>query len=156
MFEKFKKISLLIVFILISCEKRNKEEILRDGLYEYSLKRGVGQGFIDNFIIEEIAFIEQPNQFDLVLKVNKNINKKILDTYTLGIHVYSKKINLSQRSFDVWDIKPKIENYNGNNFIIREFRQPVKEFDSIIFFLYDNDLYRGIIGNRIVIRNIKL
>src|SRR5690606_13169983 len=151
-----KTLLFFLIFLLFSCEKRSNLEILNDGLKNYKLKRGVGQKFVEDFKVEEIAFIEQQNHYDLVLKLNKDIQQDVLDIYTLGIHVYTKNSNEDHRRFDVWNIKPIVKNYNGNKYLIREFKEPHKEMDSIIFFLYNNDFYRGILGNRIVIRNIKL
>lgn len=151
-----KMVFILALVISFSCENRDKIAILSSGLDGYLLKRGVDEHFIENYNVEEIAFFKKDGNYELALKLNEDISQEFADNFSLGIHVYSNNINALNNKFGVWDVKPKIEKYKNHKYIIREFKEHINSIDSIIFFLYDIDKYRGIIGNRVIIRNIKI
>lgn len=152
---KFYATFFLFQFMLFSCQQHSKQNYLEKGLEGYLKKRKVYQQFISSYAVEEIAFFETPENPEFVLKLDKNITKETVESYTLGVHVYAKQ-DSSQAPFFVWDTKPSLIEAQQNKYIISEFKTPLKMIDSVIFFLYDRKGYTKVIGNRIKLNNLKI
>lgn len=135
----------------------SNEYYLYHGLEGYDKFRQVNQEFIKGYGVEKIAFFHEADQLQYVLMLSDIVSPKMVEQYSLGLHVYLDKNNKSEdQSFLVWDTKPRLQNIGDNKYIINGFKKPVKKMDSLVFFLYDRERYKGVTGNRIVIKNIEL
>lgn len=150
---------ILVLIIFFSCEERVKSDYLKSGLEGYLKKRIIKEDFVDGFTLEEVAFFKKADDnYEMVLRLNNNLLENSIKKYSFGIHAYeSDKVNNNKgEAFKVWDIKPKIEIYEGHKYLIKDLKRPKQKIDSIVFFLYDREKYNGVIGNRIIVRNIKI
>lgn len=134
------------------------EDSLQNGLTSYKKIRNVNQSFLDGYEVKKIAFFKTDNgNHKYVLQLNNDIPKSTVENYSLGFYAFVEKEHLSMnRKYLIWDTKPELMEIEGHKYIINEFRKPIKKMDSLIFFLYDRERYSGIIGDRIIIRNLAL
>lgn len=147
---------LMICLPFIGCQKKSNEYYLYHGLEEYDKIRFIDEEFVTGYGIQKIAFFQEAEQLQYVLILKSDVTPETVKQYSLGLHVYIDEKNSIDQNFLVWDTKPALQNIGGNKYIINSFKRPVKKMDSMVFFLYDKERYKGVIGNRIVIKNIGL
>lgn len=152
-----------IFLIFISCKEFKKHSDLEDISPSHfnkesdygSGKRIIKKPLVEGFIVEEISFGEMIDKPKLILRINDSIKNGTVSDYSLAVHVYSDSSSV-EKPFLIWDIKPEVEIKENKKYIIIPYKEPIQKIDSIVFFLYDRDIYRNRIGNKIVIEDINL
>ena len=148
---------LMSCLLFIGCQKKSNEHYLFGGLEGYSKFRYINEEFIKDYGVQKIAFFQEADQLQYVLKLGDNVSEEKIKQYSLGLQVYAnKKYMPKEKSYLIWDIKPELQEMGENKYIIQGFQEPIKEIDSLVFFLYDRTKYQGVIGSTISIKNIKL
>ncbi|NGX83043.1 hypothetical protein [Aequorivita sp. KMM 9714] len=151
-------LGLLVFFFIFSCKKKNIDNYLELGLENYRMSRNINQNFIDNYGIDKVAFYRiDNNSLKVVLKMSNESNKQKIDSLSLGAYVYvdNKYIGVNDSKLD-WNTKPVLRYSNNHKYIIDTITIPNKTIDSLVFYLYDRDSYKRIIGTRIYLKNIKI
>lgn len=150
-------IILVCSLFFFGCQKKTNEYYLYHGLKGYDKFRYINEEFVKGYGVQKIAFFREANQLQYTLMLADDVTSEKVEQYSLGLQVYIDKKNLpDNQTYLIWDSKPKIQNIGDNKYIINGFQEPIKQIDSLIFFLYDRHQYQGGIGKRIVIKNIEL
>lgn len=153
--------SFFLVFLLVlfsSCNDNKTEQYhLSTGLLEYSKKRIVNETFVEGYSIESIAFFKNGDENKrLILKLNNDISEAFVEKYTMGIHAYSKELPKDNlKGFLIWDNKPYLEKTKNNSYISVDIKTRISVFDSINFFLYNREEYKGVESYLIRLKNVK-
>ncbi len=158
-----KTIMIKAIFVLVNClslfgcQKESNEYYLYRGLEGYDKFRYINEEFVKSYGVQKIAFFQEAGQLQYVLKLADNVTLKTVENYSLGVRVYADQKYLSEdQKFLMWDTKPRIQEIGGYKYIINGFKKPIKEIDSLSFFLYDRERYQRVLGNVISIKKIKL
>lgn len=155
-----KNIFLLLVssFFLFGCEERSNEYYLYHGLEDYDKFRYIDEAFIDEYGIHKIAFFREADELQYVLMLKDNVTPETVKNYSLGLQVYAdKKLYKPENDrFLLWDTKPVLRVIGGHKYIINSFNQRITKIDSIRFFIYGREVYNGVVGKAISIKNIML
>jgi|GEM_PF-5693733 len=120
----------------------------------------------DDFDITNIFIVgKTENVNNFYIEIPDTITDTILKKYKIGLHTFvresdkGKLLNYSKtknRNYDAWDFLPEIKILKGKKFIIKKITTSISEFPKIEFFLYDSSGYKGLIGNKINIENVKI
>lgn|SRR5690554_6782158 len=148
----------LFLFFFFSCQTKDVDGYLKEGLDNYDKSRDVNQDFIDGYGINKIAFDRiDNNSLKVVLKLSDGSNKETIDSLSLGAYVFmdNKYIGVNDGKLD-WNTKPELNRINNYKYIIDTIAIPNRTMDSLVFYLFDRDGYRRIIGTRIYLKNIKI
>ena len=130
---------------------------MKNGLVGYKKSRFIDKEFLKDYGIKKIAFFENSDTLSLVLLLDKNSEIETVTKYSLGLYVFpTNKSLLKNKDYLIWDSQPSLEQFGSFKYIIKNFPQPIKRIDSLIFFLYDREVYNGVIGNTIRIKNISI
>ena len=150
---------LILAVVFFGCKDQNTiKKHLETGLIEYKRVRTINKNFNKGYEINKIGFFKlDSTSYQFVLLLNDQITRAKVANYSLGLHAYvDPKYLINNKDFLVWDIKPELVEAGKFKYIIKEVHTPIKRIDSMFFFLYDRDTYRGIIGNRVRVRNVGL
>lgn len=156
-----KKVQQIILFsfciLSISCDDRETIYHLESGLKDYRKLRKMNENLVDDYSVRAIAFFNDKNlNRQIILKLGDDVPKEVIEKYSLGIHAYSKKaVEAAHKGFFIWDVKPELNKVGEHKYLLVDTNSSINTVDSIIFFLYDRDIYRNVIGNRIRIKNVK-
>lgn len=149
--------SIFISTVTVSCTSTTKDFYLDNGLEKYRKSRNVNQEFVKGYGINKIAFFEiDQDNITVVLKLNDQTDQQMLDNYSLGAYVFkdNKYTGVLDGKLD-WNTKPELTVIHQYKYIIDTIAIP-REMDSLVFYLYERDKYRKIIGDRIVLKNISI
>src|SRR5690606_32905730 len=91
----------------------------------------------------------------LVVKLDDEIKEEKINEYSIGAYAYidNKYISHNKDELD-WNTKPKLHNYGNNKYFIDTIKFKSKRMDSLVFYLFDRDRYRKMIGHRVILKNI--
>lgn len=142
---------------LFACQKKSNEYYLFRGLEGYTKFRDINEEFVKDYGVKKIAFFQEADQLQYVLLLTDNVTPETVENYSLGLQVYTdKKYLANDQNYMLWDTKPDIQVIGGHKYIINGFKEPIKVFDSLVFFLYDRKQYIQVEGQVISIKNIEL
>ncbi len=131
-----------------------KEYYLINGLENYNKVRDINESLIENYEINKIAFFQNKTEnIEIVLKLNDQTTQDIINSYSLGAYIYMDNKYLYSQDIN-WNTKPTIQVLNNHKYIINTLNISQRRMDSLVFYLFDRDKYRKILGNRVVIKNI--
>ena len=148
---------ILSSFLFLGCNKKSNEAYLNEGLRGYKKFRHVHDELIKDYGVQKIAFFREADQFQYVILLADNVSAETVGKYSLGLQVYAKdKEFLGDKKFLMWDTKPFLLQKGKNKYVIEGFKQPIRELDSLVFFIYDRERYQGVVGSTISIKNIDL
>ncbi|WP_443634537.1 hypothetical protein ABXT64_05365 [Candidatus Marifrigoribacter sp. Uisw_064] len=150
--------SLSILILLNSCINKSYDEALNSGLEKYPRIRNLNLSLVEGYTVEKLAFFKtKEHEYKFVLKLSDATTDTLVERYSLGLFGFVDKKYLKENKNHLsWNSKPVIESFGKYKYIIKDIVIPTKEMDSIIYFLYDRDKYRKVIGHRIVLKNIQL
>ncbi|TYC15646.1 hypothetical protein ES677_04705 [Bizionia gelidisalsuginis] len=155
--------SVLLVFILgvvlVSCERDMLTHHLNTGLEELEHSRPINEKLVSNYEIKKLGFFNLGhNKYKMALLLNDNIEPEMVEAYTLGMHIKSDSLQLlpKGKNYISLDTTVTLKTFNNHNYIIREFKTPIKQITSLRIFLYNLGVYKKREGNQVVIRNIGL
>ena len=153
-----KKFFILTICIsFFACQKKSNEYYLYHGLEGYTKFRYINEEFIEGYGVQKIAFFQEADQLQYVMMLTNNVTREMVANYSLGLQVYpGEKYRTDDKKFLLWDTKPRLLETGENKYIINGFMTPISEIDSLVFFLYDRNEYKGVDGRVISIKNIKL
>ncbi len=104
--------------------------------------------------MNKIGFFQtHEDSLGIVLKLNDQIDSSLVENYSLGMYLYQDEKYLYNEEIS-WNPHPKIQTFNSHKYFIETIAIPHTQIDTLVFYLYDRDKYRAIIGNRIVLKNI--
>jgi len=139
---------------MFSCVSK-EGNYLENGLENLQNHRNVNEGFLKEYGLTKVGIIKEGDSLNIVLLLDKNSKKEIIEKYRMGIRCYVK---YNGRSHISYDFDPFVEEINGYNYLIRKIKRPIleKRVDSIDFYLYDRGDYKGkTYGKHILLKNIK-
>lgn len=140
--------------IILSCQNQFGVENLNNGLSDYRHIRNINQSFVNNFELSKTAFFQtHEDSLGIVLKLNDQIDSSLVENYSLGMYLYQDEQHLFNEEV-AWNPHPKIQTFNNHKYFIETIAIPHTQIDTLVFYLYDRDKYRTIIGNRVVLKNI--
>ena len=118
-----------------------------------------------DFKFESFKIMKHENKKKLIIKLDNKVNDSILNKYKLGFHTFVNDVDKDKlsgyskskgRNYDAWDFAPEIQEIDGQKYIIKTLATPITEFKTIKFFLYDRAGYKGLIGEALEIKNVKI
>ena len=155
------KLNVLFTLILIcsfSCERRNREYFLLNGLEGYRKARTINQFMVEGYEINKVGFVKtEKGKLELIVKLNDEIEQETINKYSLGLYAYANNKYLSYKQNELhWNVHPKFYNIGSSKYLIDTINLAPTKMDSLVFYLFDRDKYRKIIGNRVVLKNIAI
>lgn len=147
----------LIVFVcsFFSCQKKGVDLWLEDGLEGYRKIRKVDKSFVPGYGIDKIGFFRiEDNEVQLAVKLKDDADIETINNFSLGIYAYIDNKYISHKEGELnWEVHPKIHEINNFNYILDTITVSAT-MDSLVFYLFDRDRYKGILGDRIIIKNL--
>lgn len=151
-----KAIVAILSMFFISCETHSFQENLNTGLTNYKKARFIDNGFIKGYELNKIAFFKEDNaNYTFVFKLDDSTIKDSVEKYRLGIVFFPKGDTMAPMS-KWWYMEPTIQTLGEYQYIIEKVTVPSKNIDSLRLFLSDKDGYHGVIGNVLILKNLKL
>ena len=153
---------------------RSSEPVWKDEIYKYedfkydffefekkSFYTRIDKELLKNIFVKSVS-VTRNNKRELLFNITFDMNKtnfKILDNYKLAIHIYpfvndksslSEASKLKNSSYDQFNVN--IENEDGSNNIYLGTK--IKRIEKIELFLFRKSGYNGVLGERIIIKNM--
>lgn len=156
-------IVVVVVFIVCGCKKN--VNYYSDGLTSLRNHRVINESFLKGFKVEKFGIIKSEknkDEYSFVFLLNKDADSTLVEKYRLGVRCYLDKENRTllgeeDRKKIHLDFPPVIIEKYGRKYLVNSVNLPIKKIDSIIFYLYDRDDYKGrTYGSHINLKNIKL
>lgn len=155
---------LLALFLTISCDS-SYESYLENGLIDFERSVNIKKELIEGISIEKLAVFEVDNNtYDLVLMLNKDIKKELVERYGVALKAVLNEKNVKLRNhkadhnFKSFSFYPKMKIYNENKYIVTKIKTKIESFDNLAINLsqFENEEFIRHVGNVININNIVL